>query len=95
MESVVAVSSRVYSRELGDEIVLLDFGRGEYFGLDEAGALVWKTAEAGGTLADAVTAITARFAAERARVEADVIALAAELIDEGLIQVTGTRQTKA
>ena len=93
LETILAVSSRVYSRDLVDEVVLLDFGRGEYYGLDEAGALLWKTAEAKGTIGDAVTAIVARFDADRARVEADILALAKELVSEGLVEVVGARSS--
>jgi hypothetical protein len=95
MSTVLAVSPRVYSRALADEVVLLDFGRGEYYGLDEVGALLWKTAEKKGSIGDAVTAILARYDIDRARVETDVLALTEELVAEGLIEVVGNNQTTA
>jgi hypothetical protein len=93
MSTILAVSPRVYSRALADEVVLLDFGRGEYYGLDEVGALLWKMAEAKRSIGDAVTAVVERYDADRTRVETDVLALAAELVAEGLIEVVGERGT--
>jgi hypothetical protein len=93
MSTILAVSPRVYSRALADEVVLLDFGRGEYYGLDEVGALLWKTAEARRSIGDAVSAILARYDIDRVRVETDVLALAHELVGEGLIEVVGDNRT--
>ena len=36
--SRVKISPSVYARAFGEEVVLLEFGRGEYFGLDAVGA---------------------------------------------------------
>jgi hypothetical protein len=93
MDTILAVSPRVYSRALADEVVLLDFGRGEYYGLDEVGAMLWRTAEARGTIGDAVSAVLAKFEADRTRVEADVLALAKDLVAESLVEVVGERRT--
>lgn len=66
-DTKVRPSARVYAREFGDEIVLLDFAGGEYFGLDEIGAEVWRRLEAG----DALKAIADRLV-ERYEVTVDV-----------------------
>jgi hypothetical protein len=45
-------SPSVYARPFGDELVLLDFDRGKYFGLNAVGALIWSEMGQGSTLPD-------------------------------------------
>jgi len=79
-------SDDVVAREVGGEMVLLDLNSGQYFGLDPVGMKVWESfQERPQTLAELGDVIEAAFDAERERIEADLLALAAQLKDQGLI----------
>jgi len=84
----LAVPDHVYARAFGRETVLLDFERGDYFGLNEVGSVLWATVTEGGTLGDAVVAVARGFeCADEARIERDLHALAGELLTAGLLRI--------
>ena len=85
-DSTVRISPRVYARAFGEEMVLLDFGLGEYFGLDPVGADVWRGLEAGEPVSQIVDGIVARYDVTREAALADVLSLLAELRDSSLIE---------
>ena len=87
LEHRLAVPAHVYSRPFGEQVVLLDFGQGDYYGLDEVGAVLWSTAEQGGCVGDAVTRVIAEFdGALHEEVTKDLLALATDLIQHGLLE---------
>jgi hypothetical protein len=87
-DTKLEVPRHVYARSFGDELVLLDFGRGDYFGLGEVGAVAWSTLEKGGSIADAVSRVVATFdGAEPSTVERDLLLLASDLVQEGLLAI--------
>ena len=74
----------VVCAELGGEAVLLDVGRGVYFGLDEVAYRIW-TLLGEGNDADAIVArLTEEFNAEPAEIRADVAAFLDTLVERGL-----------
>ena len=81
------VSPSVYARAFGDEIVLLDFGRGEYFGLDAVGADVWRGIEARDTLGAIADAIVSRYQVEPEAAYRDIVDLVRHLQEESLVRV--------
>jgi hypothetical protein len=83
--SHVTLSPNVFARTFGDEIVLLDFGKGEYFGLDAIGADVWRRLEAGDDLGTTADHIVARYDVERAQALRDIVALVTELQEQQLL----------
>jgi Coenzyme PQQ synthesis protein D (PqqD) len=83
----VTVSPSVYSRPFGSELVLLDFSRGEYFGLDEAGAEIWRGLSAGDDLATIAARISARFEVTREDALTDIIDLVTEMSTQQLLKV--------
>lgn len=86
----LSVPQHVYARTFDAEIVLLDFANGEYFGLDEAGAVLWATVAAGGTIDEAVSKVVASFdSADPSTVERDLLALTSSLVAAGLLQISG------
>jgi hypothetical protein len=86
----VRISPRVYARAFGDELVLLDFAAGEYFGLDAVGADVWRGLEAGQAIADVASAIAARYEVASDQAERDIVQLVGELAASGLIEMHAT-----
>lgn len=81
----VTVSPSVYVRAFGDEVVLLEFGKGEYFGLDAVGADVWKRLEAGDDLGAAADYIVAQYEVGREEALRDIVDLVAQLRDHELL----------
>jgi len=86
-ESRVTISPSVYARSFGEELVLLDFNRGEYFALDAIGARVWRSLEQGRTIAEAADAIVVTHEVSRDRALADVTDLVTHLANESLVAV--------
>jgi hypothetical protein len=87
-DSRISVSPNVYARPFGDETVLLDFARGEYFGLNDVGAEVWRGLEKGCSVNQIVDLIVERFDVERARAFGDVIAILRDMLDCSLIRLS-------
>ncbi len=87
LEDRFMVSQDVVAREVGGELVLLDLASGQYFGLDSVGGRIWELlCERPHTLAELCDCIEAEFDAPRNRIEADLMALAAQLCDQELIE---------
>ena len=83
--SRVTISPSVYARVFGDEIVLLEFGKGEYFGLDPVGAALWRRLEAGDDLGMAADHIVAAYEVDRERALRDIVDLVADLRNHDLL----------
>ena len=87
LRSVVAASQNLSASELGDEVVLLDFGSSAYFGLDPVGAHIWRAIQAPTRVEAVCDAVLERFEVERDQCERDVVAFLDELVAEGLAEV--------
>jgi hypothetical protein len=85
------ISPSVYARPFGDELVLLDFGRGEYYGLDSVGAEIWRRLENGETLGAIADAITTGYDVERETAFSDIVRLVGEMRSRALVEVVGGR----
>lgn len=81
-----STSDDVVSREVGGEMVLLNLASGLYFGLDPVGGRIWELlAEKAQSLADVCNVIEQEYDAPREVIEADMVALAADLKKRSLI----------
>jgi len=81
----LTASADVVAREVGGETVLLDLASGTYFGLDPVGARIWRAIEQDRcTLGEACDQVGADYEVERERLEADVLALAEQLVGHKL-----------
>ena len=78
---------QVRSREIGGEAVLLDLEAGTYFGLNAAGAVVWKCVERSKSLGEVHAALTGHFEVDAERAWADLVELIGNLLDRGLVTV--------
>ncbi|MDB5212288.1 MAG: hypothetical protein JWO86_215 [Myxococcaceae bacterium] len=83
--SHVTVSPSVYARAFGAEIVLLDFSKGEYFGLDAIGADIWRRLEAGDDLGATADHLVARYEVGRDEALRDIVDLVTQLRNYGLL----------
>jgi hypothetical protein len=86
-ETRVRISPSVYARPFGEELVLLHFGRGEYFGLDEVGAAIWRALEAEKTLNAIADALVERYDVQRDTALQDVVSVVTEMIEAALVEV--------
>jgi len=81
----VSIPAQVMARQVGDETVILDLASGTYFGLDAVGARIWQLMGEGKTLAEICEVMLAEYDVESQRLEADVLSLAVELLERGLV----------
>jgi hypothetical protein len=79
------ISERVVYKMVGEEMVLLDFERGLYYGLNPAGARVWELLAEGKTADEIISTLTDEFDAQETDVKGDVIALMDDLAANGLL----------
>lgn len=87
-QSKFVLSPHAMSRTIGEETVILDLESGTYFGLDPLGARMWQMLEEGKSVGEARDAIFDEYEVERDRLEADLLALAAELAERKLVTVS-------
>lgn len=84
----ICAADDVVAREVSGEMVLMNLSSGTYFGLNEVGTAVWRAlGDAAHELTALCDAVEAEFDAPRDVIEADVAELAAELLDQGLIEI--------
>ena len=81
----VRIPQEVLARQVGEETVMLDLAQGAYYGLDPVGARMWQLLAGGKTLAEVCDAIAEEYDAPRAAIERDLLALADDLMKQGLI----------
>jgi hypothetical protein len=81
----VSIPREVMSRQVGDELVILDLASGTYFGLDAIGARIWQLMEAGKPLAEVCDVMTGEYDVTRGQMQQDLVNLLAELHARGLV----------
>lgn len=89
LETVVVVEPGHLTAPLGDELAILTMDKGEYYGLDEVGTVVWNASLEPVRVLDVVNVVMDRFDGERQVVEADLVRLFSELVEAGLARVVG------
>lgn len=82
----VRIAASVYARSFGDDVVLLDFKRGEYFGLDDVGAEIWKGIEAGCTVRAIARTLVDRYEVTEDEALRDVLTLVSQMEREQLVE---------
>ncbi len=82
----VRVPEQVLMRHVGNEMVMLNLERENYYGLDPVGARLMQIAESGATLEQISERLLEEFDAEREQVQGDVRRVAADLIAAGLLE---------
>jgi hypothetical protein len=85
MTSRYRCHDRVHARKFGDETVVLDLGKGEYFSLDAVGSAIWEGLADGLTLNQLVERLTGTYDAAPEAIRRDVERIAGELVAAGLI----------
>jgi hypothetical protein len=85
LKDKVSIPAQVMARTVGDETVILDLASGTYFGLDPIGARIWQLMGESRSLAEICATMLEEYEVEREQLEADVLRLAGELAERGLI----------
>jgi len=80
-------SDDVLFQEVGGEAVLLDLASEQYFGLDPVGTRIWQLIGDGATLQSIHDAMLAEFDVSPDQLHHDLLALATQLRDAGLIKL--------
>jgi hypothetical protein len=81
----VTISEKAMARQVGDETVILDLSSSAYFGLDPVGARIWQLMNEDKTLSEICEVMLEEYDVARETIERDVLALAQELQQMGLI----------
>jgi hypothetical protein len=68
-----------------DEAVIMRLTDGAYFSMNRVGGLIWEAVESGGTLAEAVSAVTRRFEVTPEEAGADIGRLLETMVQERLL----------
>jgi len=87
LDAPVSQNPEVVSREVEGEFVLLDLESATYFGLNQVGSRVWTLVSELGSLRKVCEAMEREYAVPREQLERDVLSLARELRDKGLLVV--------
>jgi hypothetical protein len=77
----------VHTRAFDGETVLVDLRRGDYYGLNELGAKLWEGVVVGRSPREIAVAVGPELQVEPERLLADLVALARDLVDRGLLLV--------
>ncbi|HKO01421.1 MAG TPA: PqqD family protein, partial [Thermoanaerobaculia bacterium] len=83
--NIVRIADGIVFKQVGDEMVLLDFERGIYFGLDPIGARIWQLITEEKSVAAIVDALADEYDVARDELERDVAELLDDLAARGLI----------
>jgi Coenzyme PQQ synthesis protein D (PqqD) len=87
-DSIVRPTRDVVSCELNGETTILNVRSGDYYGLDEVGASVWRIISEPHTVAEIIKAITSEYDVDTAQCEGDLIGLLNKLVAHGLVEVS-------
>jgi len=88
LDASVVATERQLSTVLGDEAIILGLDDSMYYGLTATGARIWELLQTPRTVDEILTTITAEFAVDRDRAEADLQPLLADLQSRGLVAIT-------
>ncbi|MEW5959819.1 MAG: PqqD family protein [Chloroflexota bacterium] len=80
-------SPTVTYQTVGEEAILIELNSGVYYSLNDTGTVFWELIDGTRTIADCARLIARQYEVEAGVVEADLLELAAEFKNEGLIIV--------
>lgn len=89
----VIVPAEVVVREVDGEAVLLNLETGKYFGLNRAGARMFRALSERGSIRGACTSLIAGYDVSAEQLEADLVELVATLVDNGLLRIATTTES--
>ena len=84
----VKIPPQVMSRQVGEEMVILDLITGTYYGLDLVGARMWQLMEKGESLSSICDTFIEEFDVTPQVLQQDLDILVRNLVDKGLISLS-------
>lgn len=87
--STFRVPAHIITRELDNEIVILDMEAGSYFGLDPIGSRMWSLFSSGKSLDEMCDEIVNEYDASKDEVLRDALALAEQLTNKRMLEIVG------
>jgi hypothetical protein len=95
-DSVIVAAKDQPATAIDGEVVILGMSTARYYGVNAVGARIWQIVQAAPTSVAAIRdTIVAEYAVDLERCEADVIALANQLLEAQLIEVRPARSAPA
>jgi hypothetical protein len=91
LEQRVTIASDVLFRIVGDEAVLLNLKTGLYLGLNSVGTRMWSVLLESGSMHEAFERLLGEFEVDTNRLRTDLEEFLRQLLDHGLIEITGER----
>jgi len=85
LSSLVRWSDDQLAATVDQEIVILSVERGSYYGLDDIGSEIWQQMATPVSIGALCDALAAKYDADRATIERDVLTLLETLVAEGLV----------
>ena len=85
--STLAMARDVLASELGAEVVMLNLNDGTYYGLDGAGAEIFKLVQRTSNVDEIVKVIVELYDVDEQRCREDVLTLVRHLVERGLVEV--------
>jgi hypothetical protein len=82
-------SADVAAKDIDGEILVMNVANGMYYSLDGAGAVAWRLLVAGHSLLQTADVLASSYGVAPAATLDDVTDLAIQLVDEGLVAVSG------
>lgn len=87
-DSVVSKDpSQIISRTVDNEALIIHLTSGSYYSLNTVGTRVWESIDGTRTAGEVAKVIQEEYDAEADLVEAEVMSLLTDLVQEGLVQV--------
>ena len=90
LQAVVVQNDGVFWQDVIDDVVILDMEQGQYFGIENTGATIWRLLEKPVTIAALCDRLTELYDVDRETCETDVLAFAERLHVAGLITIVQT-----
>ena len=87
VDSTVVASDGQVSSDFGEEVAILDFKVGVYYGLDDVGARVWQLVQEPKKVREIRNVLLEEYEIEPDRCERDLIELLRSLAGEELIEI--------
>lgn len=85
-------SSRLWANDkhvtasiIDGEAIIINLASGLYYSLDQTGALAWQLLSRGHSVGESAAGLAQAYGANAVEVEADLLRLAAELLEQGLV----------
>ena len=94
LESTVAISDDVVSRDLEGEAVVLNLETGTYFGLNEVGTRIWSLIQEHGSLRRVFEAMQKEYEVAPQVLQSDLLQLIDQLHGKGLVSLAQPEEQK-